>query len=78
MRTVQFAFQPKSERVNMRAPTRLLDAARRTRPPALVIAFRQSVFEFEQGAGQGLCGQAGIPCQRFIRQALEAIVQQDK
>jgi predicted DNA binding CopG/RHH family protein len=54
MRTVQFEFEPKRERVNMRLPRRLLDAVK------------------------AAAARAGIPYQRFIRQALEAAVQQRK
>lgn len=50
LRMVQFEFQPKSERVNLRVPKALLDAVKTA------------------AAG------AGIPYQRFIRQALEAAV----
>ena len=50
MRPVQFEFEPKSERVNMRLPRALLDAVRAS------------------------AEKAGIPYQRFIRQALEAAV----
>ena len=54
MRTVQFEFDPKRERVNMRLPKRLLDAVK------------------------AAAARAGVPYQRFIRQALEAAVQQRK
>jgi predicted DNA binding CopG/RHH family protein len=54
MRTVQFEFEPKMERVNMRLARRLLDAVK---APA---------------------ARARVPYQRFIRQALEAAVQQRK
>jgi predicted DNA binding CopG/RHH family protein len=54
MRTVQFEFEPKRERVNMRLPRRLLDAVK------------------------AAAARAGVPYQRFIRQALEAAVQQRK
>ena len=54
MKMVQFEFQPKSERVNMRLPRPLLDAVKAT------------------------AAQAGIPYQRFIRQALEMAVQSPK
>ena len=50
MRPVQFEFEPKSERVNMRLPRALLDAVRAS------------------------AEKAGMPYQRFIRQALEAAV----
>jgi predicted DNA binding CopG/RHH family protein len=50
MRVVQFEFQPKSERVNMRLPRPLLDAVKQT------------------------AAKAGVPYQRFIRQALENAV----
>jgi predicted DNA binding CopG/RHH family protein len=50
MRMVQFEFQPKSERVNMRLPLPLLEAVKAT------------------------AAKAGIPYQRFIRQALEQAV----
>jgi predicted DNA binding CopG/RHH family protein len=54
MRTVQFEFEPKRERVNMRLPRRLLDAVK------------------------AAAARAGVPYQRFIRQALEAAVQRRK
>ena len=54
MRTVQFEFEPKRERVNMRLPRGLLDAVK------------------------AAAARAGVPYQRFIRQALEAAVQQRK
>ncbi len=54
MRMVRFEFQPKSERVNMRLPRRLLDAVKAT------------------------AAKAGVPYQRFIRQALEIAVQPRK
>jgi predicted DNA binding CopG/RHH family protein len=54
MRTMQFEFQPKSERVNMRLPKPLLDAVKAS------------------------ATKAGMPYQRFIRQLLEAAVQQPK
>jgi len=54
MRMVRFEFQPKSERVNMRLPRRLLDAVKAS------------------------AARAGVPYQRFIRQALEAAVQPRK
>ena len=50
LQTVQFEFQPKTERVNMRLPLRLLAAVKRS------------------------AAQAGMPYQRFIRQAIEAAV----
>jgi predicted DNA binding CopG/RHH family protein len=50
MTMVQFEFQPKTERVNMRLPKSLLDAVRAS------------------------AQKAGVPYQRFIRQALEAAV----
>ncbi|HXP31938.1 MAG TPA: CopG family antitoxin [Stellaceae bacterium] len=50
MRTVRFEFQPKSERVNMRLPRKLLDAVK------------------------AKAAKAGVPYQRFIRQALEMAV----
>ena len=50
MRKVQFEFQPKDERVNMRLPGPLLDAVKAS------------------------AKKAGVPYQRFIRQALEAAV----
>jgi predicted DNA binding CopG/RHH family protein len=50
MRPVQFEFERKSERVNMRLPRALLDAVRAS------------------------AEKAGMPYQRFIRQALEAAV----
>ena len=46
-RTVQFEFERKTERVNMRLPKSLLDAVK------------------------AASAKAGIPYQRFIRQALE-------
>jgi predicted DNA binding CopG/RHH family protein len=54
MRMMQFEFQPKSERVNMRLPRPLLDAVKQT------------------------AAKAGVPYQRFIRQALENAVQTRK
>lgn len=51
LRMVQFEFEPKSERVNLRVPKRLLDAVK------------------------AAAANAGIPYQRYIRQALEAAVQ---
>ncbi len=54
MQTMQFEFQPKSERVNMRLPKPLLDAVKAS------------------------ATKAGMPYQRFIRQLLEAAVQQPK
>ncbi|MBV8612853.1 MAG: hypothetical protein JOY66_03660 [Acetobacteraceae bacterium] len=54
MRIVQFEFQPKTERVNMRLPRLLLDAVKRE------------------------AADAGVPYQRFIRQAIEAAVQRRK
>jgi len=54
MKLVQFEFQPKSERVNMRLPRPLLDAVKET------------------------AAKAGMPYQRFIRQALESAVQSKK
>lgn len=50
MKTMQFEFQPKTERVNMRLPRRLLAAVKKS------------------------AAKAGMPYQRFIRQALEAAV----
>jgi len=50
MKLVQFEFQPKSERVNMRLPRSLLDAVKAS------------------------AARAGIPYQRFIRQAIERAV----
>jgi predicted DNA binding CopG/RHH family protein len=50
MQKVQFEFQPKDERVNMRLPRPLLDAVKAS------------------------AKKAGVPYQRFIRQALEAAV----
>jgi len=50
MQIVQFEFQPKSERVNMRLPRSLLAAVK------------------------AKAATAGIPYQRFIRQALERAV----
>ncbi|HEY6417412.1 MAG TPA: BrnA antitoxin family protein [Candidatus Binataceae bacterium] len=49
-RMVQFEFQPKTERVNMRLPGPLLDAVKAT------------------------ARKAGVPYQRFIRQAIEAAI----
>ncbi len=49
-RIIQFEFQPKTERVNMRLPGSLLKAIKAT------------------------AKQAGVPYQRFIRQAIEAAV----
>jgi len=54
MRLVQFEFEPKTERVNMRLPKSLLDAVK------------------------AAAAKAGIPYQRFIRQALETAVQRPK
>ncbi len=54
MRMMRFEFQPKSERVNMRLPRRLLDAVK------------------------ARAAKAGVPYQRFIRQALEIAVQPRK
>jgi predicted DNA binding CopG/RHH family protein len=54
MKTMQFEFQPKTERVNMRLPRRLLAAVKAS------------------------AARAGVPYQRFIRQALEAAVQHRK
>lgn len=54
MRTIQFEFQAKSERVNMRLPRALLDAVKAS------------------------AAKAGLPYQRFIRQALETAVQRRK
>jgi predicted DNA binding CopG/RHH family protein len=54
MREVRFEFEPKTERVNMRLPQRLLEAVKSS------------------------AAKAGIPYQRFIRQALEAAIQQPK
>jgi predicted DNA binding CopG/RHH family protein len=54
LRTVQFEFQPKDERVNMRLPRPLLDAVKAS------------------------AAKAGVPYQRFIRQALELAVQPRK
>jgi predicted DNA binding CopG/RHH family protein len=54
MRPIQFEFQPKSERVNMRLPRQLLDAVRSS------------------------AAKAGVPYQRFIRQALEEAVQRKR
>jgi predicted DNA binding CopG/RHH family protein len=51
---VQFEFEAKTERVNMRLPKALLSAVK------------------EKAA------TAGVPYQRFIRQALERAVVQDK
>ncbi len=50
MKTTPFEFQPKTERVNMRLPHRLLTAVKKS------------------------AAKAGMPYQRFIRQALEAAV----
>lgn len=50
LQTVQLEFQPKTERVNMRLPLRLLAAVKQS------------------------AARAGIPYQRFIRQAIEAAV----
>jgi predicted DNA binding CopG/RHH family protein len=50
MRIVQFEFQPKTERVNMRLPAPLLAAVKAS------------------------AEKAGLPYQRFIRQALENAV----
>jgi predicted DNA binding CopG/RHH family protein len=52
LRMVQFEFEPKSERVNLRVPKRLLDAVK------------------------AAAAKAGIPYQRYIRQTLEAAVQE--
>jgi predicted DNA binding CopG/RHH family protein len=49
-KTMQFEFQPKTERVNMRLPRRLLAAVKAS------------------------AAKAGVPYQRFIRQALETAV----
>ena len=54
MRPMQFEFQAKSERVNMRLPRQLLDAVRAS------------------------AAKAGVPYQRFIRQALEDAVQRKR
>jgi len=54
IRLVQFEFQPKSERVNMRLPKDLLDAVK------------------------AAAAKAGMPYQRFIRQALEAAIENRK
>jgi predicted DNA binding CopG/RHH family protein len=54
LRTMRFEFQPKSERVNMRIPTPLLNAVKAS------------------------AAKAGMPYQRFIRQALEVAVQPRK
>jgi len=54
MKTVQFEFQPKTERVNMRLPRRLLAAVKKS------------------------AAKAGMPYQRFIRQALEAAIHSRK
>ena len=54
LKTMQFEFQPKTERVNMRLPRRLLDAVKLS------------------------AKRAGIPYQRFIRQAIEKAVQPRK
>jgi predicted DNA binding CopG/RHH family protein len=51
MKLVQFEFQPKTERVNMRLPQQLLEAVKAS------------------------AVKAGVPYQRFIRQALEEAVQ---
>jgi predicted DNA binding CopG/RHH family protein len=50
LQTMQFEFQPKTERVNMRLPLRLLAAVKKS------------------------AAKAGMPYQRFIRQAIEAAV----
>jgi predicted DNA binding CopG/RHH family protein len=54
LKTMQFEFHPKTERVNMRLPRRLLDAVKQS------------------------ARKAGIPYQRFIRQAIEKAVQPRK
>jgi predicted DNA binding CopG/RHH family protein len=54
LRTVQFEFQPKSERLNLRVPKGLLDAVK------------------------AAAASAGIPYQRYIRQALETAVQRPR
>jgi predicted DNA binding CopG/RHH family protein len=54
LRMVQFEFQPKSERLNLRVPKGLLDAVK------------------------AAAASAGIPYQRYIRQALEAAVQRPR
>ena len=54
LRTMRFEFQPKSERVNMRIATPLLNAVKAT------------------------AAKAGMPYQRFIRQALEVAIQPRK
>jgi predicted DNA binding CopG/RHH family protein len=54
LKTMQFEFQPKTERVNMRLPRRLLVAVKAS------------------------AAKAGVPYQRFIRQAIEAAVQHRK
>ena len=54
MKTMQFEFQPNTERVNMRLPRRLLAAVKVS------------------------AAKAGVPYQRFIRQAIEAAVQPRK
>lgn len=54
MKKVQFEFQPKSERINMRLPRPLLEAVKAS------------------------ARKAGVPYQRFIRQAIEAAIRPDK
>ena len=54
LRTMRFEFEPKTERVNMRLPRRLLEVVKAS------------------------AAKAGMPYQRFIRQAIEAAVQQRK
>jgi predicted DNA binding CopG/RHH family protein len=54
LRMVQFEFQPKSERVNMRLPKALLAAVKAS------------------------AAKAGVPYQRFIRQALETAIEQQR
>jgi predicted DNA binding CopG/RHH family protein len=52
LRMVQFEFEPKSERVDLRVPKGLLDAVK------------------------AAAAKAGLPYQRYIRQTLEAAVQE--
>ena len=54
MRMVQFEFEPKTERVNMRLPRTLLEAVK------------------------ARAAKQGIPYQRYIRQALENAIGQQK
>jgi predicted DNA binding CopG/RHH family protein len=54
LRMVQFEFQPKSERVNMRLPKALLAAVKAS------------------------AAKAGVPYQRFIRQAIETAIEQQR